>query len=118
MIKVTVSTVDNNQVLLQLAARAVGMDWKHCSEDDGYYPNTWNPLLSDADAFKLAASLLIDIKFYRNSSEGTSVHATSYSPVRGPMRVIEHEHNSKDLRQAVRKAVVRAAADIGRSKPE
>lgn len=86
--------------LLELAAKAAGLDYiKDCVWiENGFYSPLnhherveWNPLENDGDAFRLAARLGIDVTWNRaNRSIGV-----------------------EELR-AARRAIVRAAAELGR----
>ena len=68
---------------------------------------TWSPLTDDGDAFKLAVKLKIDIAF-ENWSDGDWVYV--YGHEAGAERL------GNDPYAATRRAIVRAAAKIGRSK--
>ncbi len=98
----------SDRELLELAAKAGGIE--ACSTDSGerfYYSgrdNPWNPLTDDGDALRLACCLGIDVYFQKlNVVCGTS------------SRVVEYHGRNKP--RAVRRAIVRAAADIGRAMP-
>lgn len=106
----------NDRELLELAAKACGYDTSHPWNTkrldldppviglciDGVSTN-WNPLEDDGDALRLAVHLFQDIHFwyYDNSiSVGNNL--------RVPCR--------SDPVKAARRAIVRAAAEIGKSK--
>lgn len=108
--------------LLLLAVKAAGIE-HFISENkyiweirtsipaDGYYKQeddsrNWNPLINDGDALRLAVNLHINLDF-------ESYVVTAYIH---DLRVVE-EFTSKSvtLVQAARRAIVRAAAEIGRS---
>ena len=97
--------------LLVLAAKAAGysllfedeMGTMHYIKDGRHFPN-WNPLEDDGDALRLAIKLEMDVSF----------------GLRGA--VIEQSHGRKvqelddnDPYAATRRAIVRAAAEIGRN---
>jgi hypothetical protein len=99
----------NDRELLALAAKAAGINadsWDHCG---------WNPLVNDGDALCLAVNLWINISFppYMKHDRPV-VHAGKYW----------HDNDScwypfEELRDinpyaATRRAIVRAAAEIGR----
>ncbi len=110
--------------LLELAAKAAGIDltgwtWTELSfaidyecpdPDVGRY---WNPLTDDGDALRLAVKLRLDIQF-----EAESVGITN---------VITHDEDGfetgcefmlmDDATSATRRAIVRAAAEIGKAMP-
>jgi hypothetical protein len=102
--------------LLELAAKAAGIDWiKDCVWiENGFYSPlakheriSWNPLTDDGDALRLAVKLEIAI----NPWAGKTVcwHEDS--------KVINHEKHdcNDDPYAATRRAIVMAAAEIGRS---
>jgi hypothetical protein len=114
-----------DQELLEYAAKAVGfIDYpKDSIEQGGFWhvdkdkapfggrisKEDWSPLLSDADAFRLMCDLGIDIESYylmphlslgeRVRAKGISHHVESVGPC---------------PRTPVRRAIVRAAAEIGK----
>jgi len=110
----------SDRELLEAAAKAAGIvgeyrtehlcwhdDWQDVTaiflpDDAGW----WNPLSSDADAFRLAVKLRIDV------SHGSSMVAAERSR---PVEVGAVEGYQADPYAATRKAIVRAAAEIGRS---
>ena len=97
--------------LLELAAKAAGYSLLFAAEmgttpyiKDGRHFPTWNPLEDDGDALRLAIKLEMDVSF----------------GLRGA--VIEQSHGRKvqelddnDPYAATRRAIVRAAAEIGRN---
>ena len=96
--------------LLELAATAAGMNYAH--ELCGYYSDPefnevvqWNPLTDDGDALRLAVKLglLIDTQY----NNGVGVGSASFEEV--------WESTSVEPYAATRRAIVRAAAEIGRS---
>ena len=101
----------NDRELLELAAKAAGYSLLFVAEmgttpyiKDGRHFPTWNPLEADGDALRLAIKLEMDVSF----------------GLRGA--VIEQSHGRKiqelddnDPYAATRRAIVRAAAEIGRN---
>lgn len=96
--------MSTDREMLELAAKAVGMElWTH-AEGGLYLPDPmrrWNPLTDDGDAFRLAVQLglWIHIGKYHTAIEGTHIEETAR---RG------------DSLGATRRAIVRAAAEIGK----
>lgn len=94
--------------LLKFAAKAAGIEG-----DGGYYwapdGEAWNPLINDGDALGLAAKLRLELRFLDLDHPA------------GPPRVTFHnvsglvELAGNDLLAATRRAIVRAAAEIGRT---
>ena len=97
--------------LLELAAKASGIslvawskvfdEWKFICNPCG---EPWNPLIDDGDALRLAVKLGIVI----DTSYGVHVQYI----VDGVARPIS-EYEYKDIYSATRRAIVRAAAEIG-----
>jgi hypothetical protein len=95
--------------LLELAAKAAGFvsyDHENSLATDmwsrGY---RWNPLTDDGDALRLMVKLEMELKVYN-----TSAHAAS---AKGERSVCASEKG--DPYAATRRAITRAAAEIGRS---
>jgi hypothetical protein len=93
--------------LLELAAKAAGMEpplfW-----DDGLPIYPWNPLTNDGDALRLAVKLGINIGYV---SDGASI----IGAVSGDHEF--EEINNGDPCAAARRAITRAAAEIGKAMP-
>lgn len=107
--------METDRELLELAAKAAGIevaDWHrygHAVTSVG----DWNPLTDDGDALRLAASLEISVTF---SSEFVNAIATQH----GDDGVVPFAHESwtisnQDCYVATRRAIVRCAAEIGRT---
>lgn len=90
--------------LLELAAKALGVE---IGPDRVW--NYWNPLVDNDDAFRLAVMLRMET--YHADDGGWSAYA-SHPTARGIAYAIE-PHGS-DPCAATRRAIVRAAAEIGR----
>jgi len=92
--------------LLELAARAAGIDYYHQDSMGNLHEKkggTWNPLTDDGDALRLAVKLRMRIHF--GDDWGTPVvNANSY-----PVALKD------DPYAATRRAIVRAAAEIGKT---
>lgn len=89
--------------LLELAAKAAGIEGSWHEQNSAYasptgwlMPNghTWNPLTDDGDAFRLAVKCL-------------PFHTLQYSRE-------DYDHCQQDPYAATRRAIVRAAAEIGK----
>ena len=104
---------DRDETLLELAAKAAGL-----SHPDGVYwvrndaGDSWNPLTDDGDALRLAVrlGLLVDCDDVLKEVEAVLVmrdHDDDY------VRMSE-KYETNPL-AATRRAIVRAAAEIGRS---
>lgn len=97
--------------LLELAAKAAGVDGDYSVRadaivnEDGY----WMPHNDDGDAFRLAAKLHIDVE-WRNDGR---VQCFQLSSDQRPLV----ESSREDVEANLRRAIVRAAAEIGRSMP-
>jgi len=99
--------------LLELAAKAAGIDTARCLQyEDGAFDwpgkaGRWDPLTDDGDALRLAVQLRLDV----DCAGGEVVVAYEQ---------ITHAHAAErvgdDPIAATRRAIVRAAAELGRSK--
>lgn len=110
----------NDRELLELAAKAwirSGMRLECPDDEDGIYVcrdqsrngHTWNPLKDDGDALRLAVRLHLDIEFWRGFCEVVVSD--------GDVDFLASEMYSDDMLAATRRAIVRAAAEIGKSMP-
>jgi len=113
----------NDRELLELAAKAAGMDGYTyiCVDQSGYecmafdeggsHSDYWNPLTDDGDALRLAAKLDIHITprscIYVGLTNGSMGHTF--------LATCEIENGDKSA--AWRRAIVRAAAEIGKVMP-
>ncbi|HFH3051219.1 TPA: hypothetical protein ACGJRA_002402 [Pseudomonas aeruginosa] len=106
----------NDRTLLELAARAAGMNIQRSRLDDplhrdflmngegvrnpGQCSFPWNPLTDDGDALRLA--VLLNLEIHSPQSDPTVMFRTA-----------EHDVFYQDT--CIRRAIVRAAAEIGKS---
>lgn len=103
--------------LLELAAKAAGIDY-HATREDGTKcihdgRGYWNPLVDDGDALRLAVRLRLEPRFLDNShSNGAEPSRVTLHNVAGIVENIDG-----DPLAATRRAIVRAAAEIGRQMP-
>jgi hypothetical protein len=90
--------------MLELAAKAAGIYIEFDSDGKSYigndYVKPWNPLTDDGDALRLAVKLNI----FNTRSKGYE----------WPVIEVFIEHND-DPYEATRRAIVRAAAEIGKA---
>lgn len=100
----------SDRELLELAAKAAGIElvW-HGDADPWCFAETvagikWNPLADDGDALRLAVKLKMDLIVHERLSSAAAD---------GFLR--RSEHHKGDPYAATRRAIVRAAAEIGRS---
>ena len=109
----------SDREILELAAKAagigpvIGFAVEPCELMIGprAYVRYWNPLTDDGAALRLAVKVGLDITFYNGYQE---VHADSAS---GDQLSPAIEMYGADRLAATRRAIVRAAAEIGRSMP-
>ena len=107
--------------LLELAAKAagIGITWTDTYRQffkDGYELGQrafWNPLIDDGDALRLAVKLSISISDDYLWSNGE--HVIRVGCVFGDTLYGDSEVCGDDPYTATRRAIVRAAAEIGRS---
>lgn len=110
--------------LLELAAKAAGVKWVDpCFDYDdfgrmmldfGHGVMEWNPLVNDGDALRLAVSLGIDLLFTPEDVEAFAAqHA--YEDHQEMITPWAWEGiTEKDPYAATRRAIVRAAAEVGK----
>lgn len=127
----------NDRELLELAAKAAGIVGKwveHYGSGDYYYRgNTegvfysaeggvglvWNPLTDDGDALRLAVKLRIDV-CHNHSADHQLWVLAERAGVEGcfaPACCVEDEFEEGGRDDATRRAIVRAAAEIGKAMP-
>lgn len=104
----------SDRELLEMAAKAIGKclnryTWQHnaywvFAGDATHY---WNPLTDDGDALRLAVDLQLC------TSTGELACAASWPPHSAWLHEIVEKHDG-DKRSAMRRAITRAAAEIGR----
>jgi hypothetical protein len=99
--------------LLELAAKAAGIDWFRHAEG-GLWSKSggiWKPLTDDGDALRLAVKLkmVVDMDWNGGSAVGTA--EMEYGE---PEYGYQEGHGKKDPYAATRRAIVRAAAEIGK----
>jgi hypothetical protein len=115
--EVYMAELKNDQELLELAAKAAGMkrpdfgamQWgKFWVENLGF----WNPLIDDGDALRLAVALgmVIDTSWNGGANAGNA-----YIDFSEPEYGYQEGGGKVDRNAATRRAIVRAAAEIGRS---
>ncbi len=108
--------------LLELAAKAAGFLSKNSDgviyihrkrnpKDDWI---EWNPLQDDGDAQRLAVKLRIAVDYYERLHKTECVCAAW---IYGATGGAEHEELGGDPYAATRRAIVRAAAEIGKATP-
>jgi hypothetical protein len=96
--------------LLQAAAKAAGYSVARLSDDDSALclvgvQQAWNPLTDDGEAFRLSVQLQLDVVRF------LSLVRVDYQVGREYFETIEV--NGVDPYAATRRAIVRAAAEIG-----
>jgi len=105
--------MNNDRELLELAAKAAGIDarrlpdaWPNRFDDD-----LWNPLIDDGDALRLAVKLELTQSYSHGNRNFIDVwrYSDEYTEV-GNI----HEELGDDPYAATRRAIVRAAAEIGK----
>jgi hypothetical protein len=98
----------NDKELLELAAKAAGIEpngvygWKVAGNDC-----IWNPLTDDGDALRLAVKLNLSMDLFDDAI------FVGYTPNCNDCDQVREELNN-DPYAATRRAIVRAAAEIGR----
>lgn len=111
--------------LLVLAAKAIGrnLDLDRYDDEMGFIilgiSRWWNPLNHDGDALQLAVKMRLTVMVW---SDGECASAAKTTPDGVPPSVAggwqaESTRASGDIASATRRAIVRAAAEIGESMP-
>ena len=108
---------DEDKTLLELAAKVYGAKHHIVHIGEWYDPSTperlfWNPLRDDGEALRLAVKLQLGISI-PPATDGRIDVVTFYGPT---ISIIEYPKNS-DRNAATRRAIVRAAAEIGKAMP-
>lgn len=100
--------------LLELAAKAAGIQGRYelgviwCKNPFGDEYG-FNPLNDDGDALRLAVKLRLQVTPGTYNSDEFTVYRAGYAECH------EHVHYQQDQCAATRRAIVRAAAEIGRA---
>lgn len=115
----------SDRELLELAAKAAGIDYKHDNWDWKHEDHCafwsyddlctcgarWNPLDDDGDALRLAVKLGLDVEMHGGNS--THPYVCAFDCERNIAEEVQPEDG--DPYAATRRAIVRAAAEIGRN---
>ena len=107
----------SDRELLELAAKAAGIDVRwyqgdclRVADKCNGFAGKWNPITDDGDALRLAVKL----KFHVGINPGNKVFCTpTYSDKPTVFESCERD-GAQDPLAATRRAIVRAAAEIGR----
>lgn len=121
--------MNNERELLELAAKAAGYDvvwnehwqcFQHRNPSPDKFGNVrhpWVPLDDDGDALRLGVllgiNINIDLTYYDTNGELSPY--TEAAVVRDDVEAWPSEFHSNDAMKATRRAIVRAAAEIGRA---
>ena len=101
----------SDRELLELAAKAARIEWEQTAFSAGYVVSPgglfWNPLHDDGDALRLAVKLEMEIDIGRGLALA--------SPLGGIGTQIKVEELADNPLAATRRAIVRAAAEIGKA---
>jgi len=108
-----------NKELLELAAKAAGYKYSETGGGSRHDPKPgiiqpyvrWNPLTDDGDALRLAVKCRIE--FYEGAGDGPEAWAGYYLPGVNRQKFACAPHDN-DPYAATRRAIVRAAAEIGK----
>lgn len=103
--------MNNDRELLEQAAKAAGLHhpdgFEWITNELGFQ---WNPLTDDGDALRLSVKLLIEL----NHNHFQQTVDAWYSPDFSQHRIKLTEDYGDDQYAATRRAIVRAAAEIGK----
>ena len=102
--------------LLESAAKAAGMKFSAYHPDFGVWDDDngreWNPITDDGDALRLAVRLRLTIQ---HNFRGVMCYDSPDFCDKSNTNMIEVWENAADQAVATRRAIVRAAAEIGKS---
>lgn len=102
---------ETDRELLEYAAKAAGVKLKYDtfgqSEKADRVYNYWNPLTDDGDAFRLMVKLNLMVDYIKHGYKDGHVVAVCNE-------VSAYELREPDIEAATRRAITRAAAEIGR----
>jgi hypothetical protein len=111
-------TTQTDRELLELAAKAAGIGLHKWVESTNEFMTTnsngWNPLADDGDALRLAVKLGLDVCIDTQLEPDPSTHVVGF-PDHTSRTIDDVVHHSDDPYAATRRAIVRAAAEIGRA---
>jgi hypothetical protein len=100
------------------SSRSCCHDWQQTSEErqaptlaEAVLEDNWNPLADGADALRLAVKLRID--FYVGEDDGTASYAGYFTNKTARQQFCVERHDDNPYAATLR-AIVRAAAEIGR----
>lgn len=114
--------MSTDRELTELAAKAVGVaghyvqitdTYGEIHVDAGWTHHAFNPLVSDGDALRLAVMLNMDVMGEGTLKDGTPCRSVVF-PVGGDFDALS-EPEGADPFAAIRRAITRAAAKIGRA---
>lgn len=120
--------MNEDKKLTVLAAKAIGMEHPggdHSIHDDGRLWDCkrlcwWNPLHDDGDALRLAVKLRIDFT-WQPAMESVIAYPTMHDTLEITEEYMEYSDNGIPVDtyrySALRRAIVRAAAEIGKAMP-
>ena len=103
----------NDRELLELAAKAAGISVYGPNDYDGLTLSSgshWNPLTDDGDALRLAVKLSFTVQIEHEDEEEPRTYVVGEH---GYCLAVEDHDNDPDI--ATRRAIVRAAAEVGRA---
>lgn len=114
--------------LLELAAKAIGLEirmkhydvggwhcqWHHVIDKGIDEWIDWNPLTDDSDALRLAVKLGLDVCIDTQLEPDPSTHVVGF-PDHTSRTIDDVVHHNGDPYAATRRAITRAAAEIGKA---
>lgn len=108
--------------LLRMAAKAGGIEistWSNCQAggfqtQDSAKGKFWNPMTDDGDAMRLSVKLHVSVDMFVG---GCEVGYDDMNGGQGYLRQDDGPSGDMSDSEVVRRAIVRAAAEIGKSMP-
>lgn len=113
--------MESDRELLEFAAKAAGYQihiWgtpgeENCARMDTTVGDRWNPLTDDGDALRLAVKLGLDVCIDTPQEKDAHTHVVGFSGENSDLVDAIEYHG--DPYAATRRAIVRAAAEIGKT---
>lgn len=108
----------NDRELITMAAKAAGIQIIRWGKTDGAFigqGSAWSPLVDDGDALRLAVKLGMRVYVYPGDGDDVTVVANDELQAKNAPHI--SESHGEDKFSATRRAIVRAAAEIGRAMP-
>lgn len=116
--------MENDRELLEYAAKAAELDVRWVKSWNSFYIHVphkmpiewpkWNPITDDGDALRLAVKLGLDVCIDSRHENEPHTHVIGF-PHKDSAQILDAIEDHGDPCAATRRAIVRAAAEIGKA---